>query len=241
MSYKKLPHEKTLIRKSGKIRFIQTKKTIIVPRSISDEDWSNISKTTVLPEDARVRVSAAMGTYDAWVASTKTTLQSKRLVEALKKGVRRVKVNAEKLKSDGVFFNAGQAAAFGWSGPTPADIDGFIEDFAEFDQLLEDAQQRMQMARGRKPDDALASLITHLAWIQADSKRIRLKRSSKIGSLRATNAFVEACVRVADPKILKSKIEAVLAKNISKNRKIVKEEGFDTFTGEIVHESGSKS
>lgn len=232
-----------IVRANGKLLFRKKRRTehTLQCEDLSDDDWIKISALTPLPDDARFRIAGIIAMYRNRAAADRGSLATKRRVLRMRNAIRRLLNDAETLKEDPVFFNVSLPIWSSRTGPNIFDIDKRVRSISELDQILADAQERMQLKRGRKSSKPLEGLIKNLVWIQADATRKYVKRSTKSGSLRPINAFVSACAKIADPTLSQSNVESVLTKCIAEHHHILKHDGFDTAVGEYVRSDRFKN
>jgi hypothetical protein len=203
---------------------------------LTDAEWQKITASSPLPVNARDEINFAIGHYRMEVSVNRTRLTTKRLVSQARGHIKKILEKSGKLQGDSVFFDAGQPRLRGGAvSPTPGEFKELVNAVLPLDRVLEEAQRRMKMKRGRKSSRPLEKLIQLLVWVQADATEKFVKRSIKTGiSQRPTNAFITLCVGVADPKVPASLIESTLTKAIKEHWFAREHFDFDTATGRPV-------
>ncbi len=223
-----------IVIRNGDVTFKKNKTWLIEPEMLSDTDWERIERTSPLPPDARLRISVALADYRNRVAAERGSLFTKRRVQRMRNAIQKLQSEAKVLLDDPVFFSIGLPAWSSRTGPVPADLTERLKIIREFDQVLADAQDRMQLRRGRKSSQHLASLIQQLVWIAADATGSSVKRSTKAGSLRPTSRYILACAKIADSKLSESAINNALTKCIAEYYRTLGTDGFDTAIGKYI-------
>lgn len=204
---------------------------------ISDSDWAKIvTLAPPLVPNARRDIGMAIWSYRNKAFAERASLATKRRVIRMRGAIRKLLKDADGLLEDQTFFAADLPYWKSRTGPDPHDIKTRVQRIEELDQILADAQDRLQMKRGRKSSAHLKTLIEFLGSIQADLNGQFVKRSTKKGSLIAINPFITFCVKLADPKIKDGAINDVLAKCIAEHHETLLGFGFNTATGECVEE-----
>jgi len=202
----------------------------VVP--LSDGEWARINATSPLPNDARIRIGAAIAHYRSEKMAERTSLSTKRSVRKIRGYAFKLDRELHQLLDDPIFFTAGLPHWSSVPKPQASDFEQLFGDLGQLQLLMEKTQSRMQMKRGRKSSQPLDGLVKQLNWIQANATRDNVQRSTKIFGDRAYNKYINLCCQIADPDLTPAQIDRVLRKQIAEFHNVLINYSFDTSVGQ---------
>jgi hypothetical protein len=204
--------------------------------TFSDAEWARIAQTTSLPSDARLQIGVAIAHYRSEKAAEKTSLPTKRSVKKIRDYAAKLDRELRRLLVDPIFFSAGLPHWSSTPKPQTSDFDQLFDNLKQLQLVMEKAQSRMQMTRGRKSTRLLEGLVKRLNWIQAGVSDDNVTRSTKTLGGRAYNKYINLCCHLANRDLTPAQIDRAFCQQIAEFHDILSNDGFDTSVGEYVDE-----